>query len=430
LKRYVIIALIHIIAALALTGCVNLLEGEKESISEHVTEPYVRPSIEQIAVSGYDEFFLTLLGLILDHETENQLIYHPLDGEDVQAEIQRACYVILNEHPIGAYAVADITVNAIRLVTYFEVDIVIEYKRTHEQLDSIITISTERYMRTQLLNIMSEHREEAIIRSNLRLSDEEITEFVRETYYQNPRRVVMLPFVTVETFPEEGVDRIYEVKFSYTESPSMLQQYSDQLLLYVRRNAANAVGETDAEILLFLVENLIASATFDEGTARTIHTHGAPNLAATAFGALVGGSAVGEGFAMAFKALCDELGFDNRVVLGYFDGRIHAWNIVSLEDNFYHIDVAMSAVNGLETAFLKTDTDFMEMYQWDRENTVRCEGTLTLEDIIGPEEPEEPDDPDNPRNPDDPENPESPDSPDNPESQNDALIEDEPVEVE
>ena len=203
----------------------------------------------------------------------------------------------------------------------------------------------------------------------------------------------MLPFVTVEMFPDEGVDRIYEIQFGYTESnPSMLQRYSEDLVSYVRRNAELAVGENDAEILLSLVNNLVESTTYDEGTARTIHMHGAQNFAATAFGALVNGSAVGEGFAMAFKALCDELGFDSRVVLGFYEGRIHAWNIVSLYGDYYHIDVAMSVLNGLETAFLKTDEDFEEFYTWDWENTVRCEGELTLEDIIGPEEPEDPDD--------------------------------------
>jgi hypothetical protein len=98
---------------------------------------------------------------------------------------------------------------------------------------------------------------------------------------------------------------------------------------------------------------------------------------------------------MAFKALTDELGLENLVVLGYLDGLPHAWNIVSLYGEYYHIDVAMSALNGIDTAFLKTDADFEEMlYTWDRENTVRCEGTLTWEDVQSNLETDEPDEPD------------------------------------
>jgi len=389
-KRIAIIA-IMITAAAALTGCVNLLEDYVESVTEHQSVPYIRPPTEQVTVSDYDEFIETILELIMQQEASMQLLYYHHDGEDVQAQLLRAREEIMNENPIGAFTVANITTDATIIVSYYEVDIEIEYKRTKEQLESIINVSSVRYMRTQLLNIMSEYKEEAVIRTSLQITEDEITEFVSETYYQNPRRIIMLPKVTVEIFPEEGFDRIYEINFGNTDSPGMLQRYGEDLTLYVIRNAENAVGESDSEILLYLANNLIESTSFDEGTARMIQVHGAQNFAATAFGALVRGSAVGEGFAMAFKALCDELGLECRVVLGFYEDRFHAWNIVSLQGDYYHIDVAMSAVNGLEAGFLKTDADFEQMYVWDRENTVRCEGELTLEDIIGPEDPGDPD---------------------------------------
>ena len=377
------IFVIMVMSLSMLSGCANFLEDYNETITVHQVAPYVRPPTEQISVSDYDELISVIIKHIMELETSLQLIYYPHEGEDVLAEVQRASYEIMNNHPIGAYAVANMTVDANRNVTRFDVDIEIEYKRSKEQLDSIINVSTLRYMMTQILNIMSEYREEAAIRTNMLFTEDDIAEFVKELYYQNPRRVLMLPFVTVEVFPEEGTDRIYEIQFGHVESPSILQLYSENLAFYVRRNAELAVGTRDSEILLSLVNNLLESTTYDEGAARTIHVHGAQNFAATAFGALVRGNAVGEGFAMAFKALCDELGFDSRIVLGEYDGRVHAWNIVLLYGYFYHIDVAMCSVYGIETAFLKTDADFEEMYTWDRENTVRCIGTLTLEDIIG-----------------------------------------------
>jgi len=396
-KKYTLRLIVLIIAVIpvlaAVTGCANLLEGYDESINKHQAAPYVRPPTEFISVNNYDELVATLIKLIMDHETEAQLLYYHLDGEDVHEEVERARHEILEEHLIGIYAVADITAEATRIVTHFEVSIRIEYKRTKEQVDSIVNISSERYLRTQLLNIMSEYKEEAIIRTHLQITEEDIERFVVETYYQNPGKIVMLPFVRVAIFPEEAVDRIYEIQFGYTmENTNMLQLYGEELAYYVRQNAELAEGETDSEILLFLVNNLLESTTFDEAQARTIHVHGPQNFAATAFGALIHGSAVGEGFAMAFKAICDEVGLDNRIVLGHYDGRIHAWNIVELYGDYYHIDVAMCAVNGIETAFLKTDVDFEEMYTWDRANTVRCEGELTLEDIIGPEEEDLPED--------------------------------------
>ena len=373
-------------ALIALTGCTNLLEDYWESITEHQITPSVRPPTEQISVSSYDEFVATLLSSIMEQETSIQLLYYYHDGEDVQTEIERASAEILNEHPIGAYAVSDISAEATRIVTHFEVDVAIEYKRSKEQLDSIRTVYSIHEMMRQLLLIMRQYSDEAVIRTSLQVTQEDIAEFVKETYYRNPRHIVILPFETVEIFPETGEDRIFEIKFVYNESQSMLRRFGGELTVYIKQNAELAFGETECELILSLVSNLVDSTAFDDIAARTIHMHGAPDFAATAFGALVYRNAVGEGFAMALKALMDELGIDCRVVLGSYDGMIHAWNIVYLYGDYYHIDAAMCVVNGIETAFLKTDADFEEMYSWDRENTVRCEGELTLDDIKRPDE--------------------------------------------
>jgi len=380
---------VAVLCVVTSAGCANLLEDSYVMISPLQTTPYVRPPVEVITVSDYSEFVAVLIKLITGYESEIQILYYSHEGEDVHAEIERARDEVLSTHPIGAFAVSSIEVDAARIVTHYEVDISIEYKRTKEQMDSIINITGERTLMTQLLNKMSLYVEEAVFRTNLQITDEDISEFVRETYYQNPHRIVMLPFITVEKFPEEGSDRIYVIQFGYTESPSMLLQFGELLERYIERNAEIAVGDTESELIYSLVVSLMESTSFDEGAARTIHAHGAQNLAATAFGALIRGSAVGEGFAMAFKALADKLGFDCQVVLGYYDDMVHAWNIISLYDDYYHIDVAMCVVNDIETAFLKTDADFEEMmYTWDRVNTVKCEGELTLEDILDHTDPE------------------------------------------
>jgi len=375
-------------------GCASLLEDEMRTERPHQHDPYERPPEEQIEVSDFEELMEEILGLIMQHADTGLIVANSYDG-DITADVERASHEIMNNDPIGVFAVADITATTNRIVSFFEVEISIEYKRTKQQLDSLVNISTERYLSTELLNIMSDYLDEAVFRTSLRITGDDIIGFARDVYYMNPRRIYMLPVIAVETFRGSGDDKIFEVRFGFASiaQASILRRYADTLNIYVRHNAILAVGETDAEILLSLASNLIASTGFDDGTARTISEHGAQNPAATAYGALVTGNAVGEGFAMAFKALCDELGLDCRVVLGHIDGMVHAWNIVALEGDFYHIDVAMGAVGGIETAFLKTDLDFSERYTWNRARTPPCVGLLTYEDIVGTEEEEEePDD--------------------------------------
>ena len=391
MKRLSTILLFLIIIVTMTVGCANILDDYFLSIQRHDAPPYTREPVEQISVSAVYEFEEVLIDLIMAHEPNAQIIYHHFGTENIQVELEFAAAGVIRNHPIGAYAVSSITVNATRIVTYFEVNVAIEYSRTIEEIEAIVAVPYERYMVNELTHIMSQHTDHAIFRSTLQLSEEKISTMVKQIYYQNPGSIVMLPFVTVEKFPETGDDRIYLIQFSYMYDAAMMMLYSGLLSLYVEQNAGRVTGETDSLKLLELVRLLVASTEFNEGIAETISAHGAQNFSATAFGALVSGNAVGEGFAMAFKALSDEIGFDNRVVLGYLDGRIHAWNIVELEGYFYHIDVAMSAVHGIEVAFLKTDDDFEAMgYEWTRDDTVAANGPLRLEDILALEETDEP----------------------------------------
>ena len=385
MKKLVTLSII-LSLAIACAGCTALLEGDTQKESLHVAVSNERPPDEQIEVSSYEELEATMLSLIAEHEADGLMVVKSYYG-DVESDAQRAKDEILKNDPVAVYTVGNIDVAVTRIVSYFEIEVKIAYIRTKEQADSMITVSTQRYLRSELQSIMSEYREEAVFLTSMQITEAEMEEFIRDTYYQNPRSIVMMPVTVVTTLTAGGNEKIIELSFRYLEQASVLRQFGASLNGYVRQNAFAAEGENDAEILLSLVENLIGACAYDEGTARTISEHGVQNIAATAYNALVRGSAVGEGFAMAFKSLCDELGFDCHVVLGYIDGRVHAWNVVSLYGDYYHIDTAMCALNGVETAFIKNDADLIEEnYSWDMENTLRCNGTLTYEDIVGVEE--------------------------------------------
>ena len=379
MKARALIVIICLMTLLVCSGCEDILKGDTYSIVPHHIEISDRPPEEVIEVSDYAGLKAAVLGLVTQHVDTGRLRIYSYSG-DIQTDIDKVCLEIQNDDPLGAYAVSGLICSTQRIVSYTEVEIKLEYKRDKSQIDSIITVSTQRFLATELLSAISDYRDEAVFRTSIQtITAEEITDLVRQVYYQNPRRIVMLPVTAVDTFPSSGDDRIYELVFRNYDRSSIMQQYGGSLTESVRRNAESAGGDTDAEILLSLAENLIGACAYDEGIARTISEHGAQNFAVTAYGALVTGSAVGEGFAMAFKALCDELGFNCSVVLGSLDGMVHAWNIVSIYGDYYHIDVSMCTVNGIETMFLKTDEDIKETYLWDSDNTVKCNGELTYE---------------------------------------------------
>ena len=62
-------------------------------------------------------------------------------------------------------------------------------------------------------------------------------------------------------------------------------------------------------------------------------------FASTAYGALVHRKATAEGYAKAFKLLCDRYGLSSFVVYGEASGEKHAWNKVYIGGDYYNVDV-------------------------------------------------------------------------------------------
>lgn len=57
-----------------------------------------------------------------------------------------------------------------------------------------------------------------------------------------------------------------------------------------------------------------------------------------AYGALMEGQAVCQGYAYAFKMLCDQAQIPCWIVTGYYK-EPHAWNYVLLNGNYYQVDI-------------------------------------------------------------------------------------------
>lgn len=66
----------------------------------------------------------------------------------------------------------------------------------------------------------------------------------------------------------------------------------------------------------------------------------------SAYGALVMGEVMCAGYARAFDLVMHELGIESIYVSGTADGGSHAWNLVSLGGNYYHVDLTWDDLDG------------------------------------------------------------------------------------
>ena len=99
----------------------------------------------------------------------------------------------------------------------------------------------------------------------------------------------------------------------------------------------------------------------------------------TAYGALIDGVAVCDGYAEAFKYLLDKVGIENRLIFGEvdedgsFEGEVnHAWNLVKVDELYRHYDLTWDdddVNNRVLYEFYNKDSDYFDdTHRWESQD--------------------------------------------------------------
>ncbi len=92
-------------------------------------------------------------------------------------------------------------------------------------------------------------------------------------------------------------------------------------------------AENDFEKEVIIHDMLCKTVTYDSELGSDV------GAIYSIYGALINGHAVCEGYARAFKLLCQSAGLECILVTGDSKGVGHLWNMVKLENEWYHVDV-------------------------------------------------------------------------------------------
>lgn len=119
--------------------------------------------------------------------------------------------------------------------------------------------------------------------------------------------------------------------------PYSAQQYAQiqqEVSLFYRTHIRE--GMTDFEKELQIIQYLVGKVTYPY--ARYL-AHADTKDDHSAYGALVRGEAVCEGYAEAFCWLADACDLETRFIYGWHNNEFHDWNMVKLEGNWYQLDI-------------------------------------------------------------------------------------------
>ena len=354
-----------------LAGCGNIFEDEY-----HYSVPFTytvdAESGDAVEISNYNMLKSALMDLVGRHGEEAVFRFNRYNGS-VTDDLASACLEIRTTNPLGAYAVETLNYDTSRIVSYYVADVSVSYRRSAEEMEQIAWVSSLQEIEGLVRETVSGYGREIVLRVYMPQVDEAyIAARAEECYLSDPVAVVMEPKVEITSYPSEGSNRIYDVRFQYGPNAQRLRTMSRRLAEQISEMAGAIAAADPPQMALDAAEALFSR---QNGSGK----------GNTAYAAVVSRSAGSKGIALAYKAICSALGLDCLPVRGQQFGDTgaeeHWWNIIRLDGEYYHVDVSRFG-EGRARAFLMDDAGLWGEYLWDTAAYPECTGGLRYTDLV------------------------------------------------
>ena len=357
---------LFLILCLSLTGCASMLERDYVVVSPYQPVSNLSDSTSALRVETYQDLVNAILYLVTRGEDQGVLNLYNYT-QDVESDLTRACLEVLQEDPLGAYSVEYISHNYSLIVSYYEVNLQITYRRSREQVAAITTVTGSSAIRRRITQALTNFDPETVLRINYFTENEAyIQSLVEQAYYDSPATALGMPETDINIYPNSGSQRIVEISLTYPDSTEALRRKNRQLTGL----ALNMITEqSTAQTLYDSLANQLTIAP-DSGKNST-------------YDALVEKETDSQGAALAYQLLCDRAGVECYLVRGLLNGIPHFWNIVRNEAREYrHVDLSAGLFDLTDEALASYGT-----YTWDTQEYPAC--PAPVEEIIPDENPEE-----------------------------------------
>lgn len=352
--------------SLLLTGCAALLEREYSSVAPHSAVPATEEDPSILRADSYQELVNALIYLV-SGGTEEGTVRLYTDAEDVAAFLSDACLEVVQEDPLGAYCVEFIKYTIDPVVTYSEAKVEITYRRTREQVASIVQATGVTAIRGELESALTSFSSERVLRVSYFEEDASyIQDLARQAYYNVPACALGMPDLSVSIYPNTGRQRIIEVLLSYPLERSELETRRAALAETLEDLARDLTGQPDLPVAAALA--LLERGEYDAQGGSSVND------------LFDNGSADSEGLALAYAALCRQLELPCHVAQGTREEEPHFWDVVQTAEGWRHID--LSAIGpeddpenggGWKNGPLCTDLTLQELgYLWEESSLPAC----------------------------------------------------------
>lgn len=344
------VAALLLVICLFFSGCSILLGGEHIWTQVH-SIPKSPESNQNIAVSDYDQLYAAIVDLVADGMTQATISVAKYDKDAVESDAERAVQAVREEDPIAAYAVKSIEYTVGTGGGESVLALQISYLHGQQEIKKIQKVP-DHAAACQAVAAALASFEPRLVLQIQNYEPVYFSQVVAAYALEYPQIVMEVPAVMQNVYPEAGKTRVVELEFSYTTSRDSLQNMLSQVQpvfaaasLYV--SGDGEASEKYSQLYSFLVERFEYKFETSITPAYSLLRHG------------VGDS---KAFATVYAAMCRLAGLECLTVSGTRAGESWYWNMVRMEDGFYHVDLLDSSNAG---GFrICTDSE-MNGYVWD-----------------------------------------------------------------
>ncbi len=203
------------------------------------------------------------------------------------------------------------------------------HKETEPETIPVQETEPESLLAEQLYQEISHFQ--TVIRFDRNISAGEISSAVSEMERNHPE----IFWINGYSMRSSDVSSEITLKIINNYQPEELRQMA-QILEMAAQTVLNSIGQNDSdyEKALAVHDYLVAHTEYDQAAVSQ-----GKGLWSTAYGCLVNGMAVCQGYSQAFQLLMNRLGIECGICFGRAKEEDHAWNYINLNHQYYWIDV-------------------------------------------------------------------------------------------
>ncbi|MCQ2557636.1 MAG: hypothetical protein MJ135_00810 [Oscillospiraceae bacterium] len=362
MKR-ILLAILILLAGLT-AGCA-IYDKEYYTVEDYVIPATQQSSVESVSVKNLAQLNRAMVRLVHSAATEGRIVFDSDYEGNISADLNNISMQVRTQDAICAYCVKEIQFELTKIVSYYEASINISYYDSAAKADEIITQQYAIGVDELLLHSMDNNENRLVLCiANSTLTKSAVESKVMEVYRSHPLCALMEPEVSVFTYSGAGKQRLYEINFDYgLDSNEILRRKAQLKNLDLGEN----IGLREEDDLAQKVYS-ISRYVMGNCSLSTLEPQ------STVYDALIQGSATDEGISLAFYEICTQLNMECYTVYGQKNGTAHVWNIVRLDDAYYHVDLAACISEGLAEGFLKNDMAMLNVCRWNTASYPACTG--------------------------------------------------------